>query len=140
MAHRISKIGKQLQKSRNGYTLVEAIIAIAVCGFGLAMILGLYGMAIKTEMVSKTIYEQSLEINSITDEINLSLMDGTARSLSEHVDFILKSNYPDYQLQEIKQETQTNLYQLKILHKGLNSRDKEFDIKIFWRQDETPDT
>ncbi|MBI4858278.1 MAG: prepilin-type N-terminal cleavage/methylation domain-containing protein [Acetobacterium woodii] len=140
MAHRISKIGKQLQKSRNGYTLVEAIIAIAVCGFGLAMILGLYGMAIKTEMVSKTIYEQSLEINSISDEINLSLMDATDESLSECVDFILKSNYPDYQLQEIKQETQTNLYQLKILHKGFNSRDKEFNIKIFWRQDETPDT
>lgn len=140
MAHRISKIGKQLQKSRNGYTLIEAIIAIAVCGFGLAMILGLYGMAIKTEMVSKTIYEQSLEINSISDEINLSLMDATDESLSECVDFILKSNYPDYQLQEIKQETQTNLYQLKILHKGFNSRDKEFNIKIFWRQDETPDT
>jgi hypothetical protein len=120
--------------------LVEAIIAIAVCGFGLAMILGLYGMALKTEMVSKTIYEQSLEINSITDEINLSLMDGAAGSLSECVAFILESNYPDYQLKEIKHETQTHLYQLKILHKGVNSRDKEFDIKIFWRQDETPDT
>lgn len=139
MIVRIRKIYRKLQKSRKGYTLVEAIIAIAVCGFGLAMILGLYGMAIKTEMVSKTIYEQSLEINSITDEINLSLIDATAGSLTDRVTVILANNYPDYQLEEVKQETQTNLYTLKILHKGVNSKDKEFYIKIFWRQDETPD-
>lgn len=139
MIHRIRRTYQQLQKSRKGYTLVEAIIAIAVCGFGLAMILGLYGMAIKTEMVSKTIYEQSLEINSITDEINLSLMDGAAGSLTDRVAVILAKNYPDYQLEEVKQETQTNLYKLKILHKGVNSKDKEFTIKIFWRRDEIPD-
>lgn len=139
MIDRIKKTYQQLQKSRKGYTLVEAIIAIAVCGFGLAMILGLYGMAIKTEMVSKTIYEQSLEINSITDEINLSLMDNAAGSLTDRVTVILANNYQDYQLEEVNQETQTNLYKLKILHKGVRSKDKEFYIKIFWRQDETPD-
>lgn len=133
MIHRIGRTYRQIQKSQRGYTLIEAIIAITVCGFGLAMILGLYGMAIKTEMVSKAIFEQSLEINSIIDEINLSLMNDPAGSLSESVGFILENDYPDYQLEEIKQETQPNLYRLKILNKGVNSRDKEFYIKIFWR-------
>lgn len=138
MSHRIRSAFTQIQKYQNGYTLVEAIIAIAVCGFGLAMILGLYGMAIKTELVSKTIFEQSLEINSIADKINLSLNDGSIGSLAERVDLILEVDYPDYQLEEIKLAAQTNLYNLKIIHKGNKSFDKAFYIKIFWRQDEIP--
>lgn len=127
---------RQRSKSQGGYTIMEAIIAIAVCGSGLAMILGLYGMAVKTEMVSKTIFEQSLEINSIADDINVSLRDEPTKSLPENVVRILESKYPEYVLTEVKQEAQSSLYQLKILHKGGNSMDKFFWIKVFWRPDE----
>lgn len=135
---RVTSAFARLYKDQKGYTLVEAIIAIAVCGFGLAMILGLYGMVIKTEMVSRTIYEQSLEINSIADEINLSLNNAAAESLADQVTVILENNYPDYQLAEIKQEMQPHLYHLTLIHQGNKNGDKEFYIKIFWRHDETP--
>lgn len=115
---------------------MEAIIAIAVCGSGLAMILGLYGMAVKTEMVSKTIFEQSVVINSIADDINLCSKEESATSLPDSVDRILESKYPDYMLMEVRQDDQTSLYELEILHKGGNSIDELFHIKVFWRQDE----
>ncbi|WP_373483452.1 hypothetical protein [Acetobacterium sp.] len=136
MNHNVRSKHRQIVKSQSGYTIMEAIIAIAVCGSGLVMILGLYGMAVKTEMVSNTIFEQSLEINSIADDINLSLKEESVKSLPESVDRILKSKYPDYALTEVRQDSQTSLYELKILHKGGNSMDKLFHIKIFWSSDE----
>ena len=136
MNHKFRPKFRQIPKSQSGYTIIEALIAIAVCGSGLAMILGLYGMVVKTEMVSKTIFEQSLEINSIADEIDLALRDEAIKSLSENVDQVLEKKYPDYTLAEVQQEGQSNLYKLKILHKGRNSMDKYFWIKVFWRPDE----
>lgn len=127
---------RQIGNSRGGYTIMEAIIAIAVCGSGLAMILGLYGMAVKTEMVSKTIFEQSVVINSIADDINLCSKEESATSLPDSVDRILESKYPDYMLMEVRQDDQTSLYELEILHKGGKSIDELFHIKVFWRQDE----
>jgi hypothetical protein len=100
------------------------------------MILGLVGMAIKTEMVSKTIFEQSLEINCIADTINLSLQEESAQSLSERVDQVLASKYPNYQLAGVRPGRQTSLYTLEILHRGGNHIDKRFHIKVFWRPDE----
>ncbi|PKM47480.1 MAG: hypothetical protein CVV01_05395 [Firmicutes bacterium HGW-Firmicutes-6] len=100
------------------------------------MILGLVGMAIKTEMVSKTIFEQSVEVNSIADDINLCLKEESAKNLEERVGRVLTSKYPDYQLAGVRTDCQTNLYTLEILHKGGNSKVKRFHIKVFWRQDE----
>ncbi|WP_286945045.1 type IV pilus modification PilV family protein [Acetobacterium sp. UBA5834] len=126
----------QLIKPPGGYTLMEAIIAIAVCGFGLAMILGLYGMVIKTEIVSKAIFSQSVEINSIADEIGLGLKDGSTENLWEDVEVILESKYPDYELAGLRKDSQASLYHLEIIHKGKNSMDKLFHIKVFWSQHE----
>ncbi|WP_303867138.1 hypothetical protein [Acetobacterium wieringae] len=122
----------QLVKPPEGYTLVEAIIAIAVCGFGLAMILGLYGMVIKTEIVSKAIFEQSVEINSIADEISLGLKNGSTEDLREVIEVILESKYPDYELIGLRKDSQVSLYHLEIIHKGEKNLDKLFHIKIFW--------
>lgn len=134
MNHRVRDGCRQVIKVQNGYTLVEAVIAIAVCGFGLATILGLYGIAIKTEMVSKNIFEQSVEINSLSDEIDLSLQEASTLTLSERVNTILEGKYPGYQLEETHQESQSNLYSLKILHKGISASNKTYYIKVFWRQ------
>lgn len=136
MNHSVRPGLRQITKSQRGYTIIEAIIAIAVCGSGLAMILGLVGMAIKTEMVSKTIFEQSVEINSIADDIKLCLMEESAETLSERVAGVLTSKYPEYQLAGVKPDRQTSLYTLEILHKGGNRIDKLFHIKVFWRKDE----
>ena len=133
MSHKRNGQFRRLKETQNGYTLVEAIIAIAVCGFGLAAILGLYGMAIKTEMVSKNIFEQSIEINSMYDEISESLREPAAETLSEKVNAVLQGRYPDYRLEEIKSNDEPNLYTIKISHKGLNSREKVFFFKVFWR-------
>lgn len=136
MNHDARSDSRQIIRSETGYTIIESIIAIAVCGFGLAMILGLYGMAIKTEMVSKSIFEQSLAINSIADDITLSLKDGSVISLPEKVDQVLKNKYPGYELVEIRSNSQTSLYELEVLHKGRSSMDKRFYIKVFWRPNE----
>jgi hypothetical protein len=117
---------------------MEAIIAIAVCGAALVMILGLYGMAIKTEMVSKAIFSRSVEINSIVDEININLKEPSTTSLNDRVNSILMSRYPNYELKNVVSDHQPNLYTLEIAHTSKNSRDKVFYIKVFWRQDETP--
>ncbi len=132
----LNRTGKPVLQSQQGYTLVEAIIAIAVCGFGLAMILGLYGMAIKTAMVSKTIFEQSIDINSIADEINLSVMTESPVNLAQEIAVILANKYPDYYLSEIKSMGPNNLYEIEIIHKGINSNDRKFYIKVFWSQNE----
>jgi len=126
----------QLIKPSCGYTLIEAIIAIAVCGFGLAMILGLYGMVIKTEIVSKAIFLQSVEINSIADEIGLGLKDGSTEDQQEAIEVILESKYPDYELAGLRKDSQASLYHLEIIHKGENNLDKLFHIKVFWSQHE----
>ena len=133
MSHKRNGQFRRLKETQTGYTLVEAIIAIAICGFGLAAILGLYGMAIKTEMVSKNIFEQSIEINSMYDEISGSLKEPAAETLSEKVAAVLQSGYPDYRLEEIKSNDEPNLYTIKISHQGPNSREKVFFFKVFWR-------
>ena len=133
MSHKRNGQFRRLKETQTGYTLVEAIIAIAICGFGLAAILGLYGMAIKTEMVSKNIFEQSIEINSMYDEISGSLKEPAAETLSEKVAAVLQSGYPDYRLEEIKSNDEPNLYTIKISHQGPNSREKVFFFKGFWR-------
>ncbi|AFA49389.1 type IV pilus modification PilV family protein [Acetobacterium woodii] len=132
----LNKTDKPVLQSQQGYTLVEAIIAIAVCGFGLAMILGLYGMSIKTAMVSKTIFEQSVVINSIADEINLSVMTESPVNLVQRVAAILANKYPDYYLSEIKAAHPNNLYEIEIIHKGINCNERKFYIKVFWSQNE----
>lgn len=124
--------------STQGYTIMEAIIAIAVCSGALVMILGLYGMAIKTEMVSTAILSRSLEINSIADEINLTLKDSSAKSLNERVSSLLSSKYPEYQLIKAEPDVQANLYKLEIAHQPSNSLAKLFHLKVFWRRDESP--
>jgi hypothetical protein len=87
-------------------------------------------------MISKTIFEQSVEINSIADDINLCLKEESAKNIQERVGRVLTSKYPDYQLAGVRTDSQTNLYTLEILHKGGNSNIKLFHIKVFWRQDE----
>lgn len=134
MNHKIRDWFRQGLKVQTGYTLVEAIIAIAVCGFGLATVLGLYGMAIKTEMVSKNIFQESMEINSIADEINGSLYEAAPLILSDKVNAVLESKYPNYQLEEIQGDSESGLYTIRILHKGINSLEKVFYIKVFWRK------
>jgi len=119
-------------KTENGYTLVEVIIAIAICGFGLATILGLYGMGFETAMVSKNILDQSLEINSITDEILGTLGDKSLLTLSEKVNKVL-TKYPDYTLNEIYQMDPSNLYIIEITQQGLQGEEKSFFIKVYWR-------
>lgn len=133
MSHKWKVQWRRLGKTQNGYTLVEAIIAMAVCGFGLAAILGLYAMAIKTELVSKNILEQSLEINSLYDEISLSLLDSGAATLTERVTAVLAENYPDYRLADIQGHDEPGLYTIRIVHKGVNCRDKDFFFYVFWR-------
>ncbi|MEO1814873.1 MAG: hypothetical protein ABGU93_04675 [Acetobacterium sp.] len=136
MNHNVRAGLRQITTSQKGYTIMEAIIAIAVCGSGLAMILGLIGMAIKTEMVSKTIFEQSVEINSIADDISLCLKEESAQNLQERVGRVLTSKYPDYQLTGVRLDSLTHLYTLEILHKDGNSEVKLFHIKVLWRQHE----
>jgi hypothetical protein len=133
MSHKLKDQFRRLKETQTGYTLVEAIIAIAICGFGLAAILGLYGMAIKTEMVSKNIFEQSIEINSMYDEISGSLREPDPKTLSEKVNTVLQSSYPDYRLEEIKSSDEPNLYTIKISHQGVNIREKVFYFKVFCR-------
>lgn len=132
MNHKIWGGLNRVVRIKDGYTLVEAIIGIAVCGFGLAAILSLYGMAIKTEMISKNIFEQSMEINSIADEINIGLQQTSSLTLEQRVNAVLENKYPDYHLESFE-EHQHNLYLLNILHKGTSSGDKTFVIKVFWR-------
>ena len=122
-------------KSAQGYTLIEAIIAIAICGASLAMILGQYGMALKTEMVSKSLFEQSLVINSIGDEINLSLKDPESLELAATVAKVLLK-YPNYQLSSITPTETTHLYAIQITHIGVHSGDKTYSFKVFWRPDD----
>ncbi len=115
-----------------GYTLIEAIIAIAICGFGLAAILGLYGVALETQIVSENIFEQSLEINSISDEILRVLPDPERVTLSDKANEVLQK-YPNYRLEEIIKSEQSDLYIIKISQKGIRSQVKYFWIKVFWR-------
>ncbi|MBK5243506.1 MAG: type II secretion system protein [Eubacteriaceae bacterium] len=119
-------------KNENGYTLVEVIIAIAICGFGLATILGLYGMGFETAMVSKNIMDQSLEINSITDEISGTLGDKSLLTLSEKVNRVL-AKFPDYTLKEILKMDASTLYTIEISQHGLQGKEKSFFIKVYWR-------
>jgi len=119
-------------KNENGYTLIEVIVAIAICGFGLATILGIYGIGFETAMVSKNILDQSLEINSITDEISGTLSDKSLLTLSEKINRVL-AKYPDYTLKEIVQMDPSNLYIIKISQQGLQGKEKSFFIKVYWR-------
>lgn len=119
-------------KDENGYTLVEVIIAIAICGFGLATILGLYGIGFETANVSKNILDQSLEINSISDEILGTLDNKSLATLSDKVNIILKK-YPDYHLEEISQKDQSSLYMIEISQQGPKNHEKSFFIKVYWR-------
>ena len=119
-------------KNENGYTLVEVIIAIAICGFGLATILGLYGMGFETSMVSKNILDQSLEINSISEAIHGTLEQESLITLSDKVAEIL-IKYPDYTLAEIAGDDQPDLYIIEISQQGHQNSKKSFFIKVYWR-------
>ena len=121
-----------VHRTECGYTLIEVIIAIAICGFGLATILGLYGVALQTRIVSENIFDQSLEISSITDEISGELSDPTLSALSDKVDYVLQK-YPKYTLKEIITNDQSGLYTIKISEKGIRSHEKNFWIKVYWR-------
>lgn len=116
----------------NGYTLVEVIIAIAICGFGLTTILGLYGIGFETAMVSKNILDQSLEINSITDEIFGTLAYKNLSTLSEKVNRVL-ARHSDYTLKEIVQMDPSNLYIIEISQHGFQGKEKSFFIKVYGR-------
>ncbi|HEY5557048.1 prepilin-type N-terminal cleavage/methylation domain-containing protein [Acetobacterium sp.] len=119
-------------KNENGYTLVEVIIAIAICGFGLATILGLYGIGFETSMVSKNILDQSLEINSISEDIHGTLEQESLITLSDKVAETLKQ-YPDYTLEEIVTDDQPDLYIIEISQQGHQRAKKSFFIKVYWR-------
>ena len=119
-------------KNENGYTLVEVIIAITICGFGLATILGLYGMGFETSMVSKNILDQSLEINSISEAIHGTLEQESLITLSDKVAEIL-IKYPDYTLAEIAGDDQPDLYIIEISQQGHQNSKKSFFIKVYWR-------
>lgn len=119
-------------KNENGYTLVEVIIAIAICGFGLATILGLYCIGFETSMVSKNILNQSLEINSISEDIHGTLEQESLITLSDKVAETLKQ-YPDYTLEEIASGDQPDLYIIEISQQGHQSSKKSFFIKVYWR-------
>lgn len=132
MNHKNCKRLYEVKKKENGYTLVEVIIAIAICGFGLATILGLYGVALQTNMLSENILDQSLEINSITDEIYGTLGDDTLLTLSDKVNDVL-SNYPCYSMEEIVTKDESSLHTIKISQKGYQCSEKIFYIKVYWR-------
>ena len=119
-------------KNENGYTLVEVIIAIAICAFGLATILGLYGIGFETSMVSKNILNQSLEINSISEDIHGTLEQESLITLSDRVAETLKQ-YPDYTLEEIASDDQPDLYIIEISQQGHQRSKKSFFIKVYWR-------
>ncbi|MGV8907171.1 MAG: type IV pilus modification PilV family protein [Acetobacterium sp.] len=135
MNHKNQKRIYRVIKVETGYTLVEVIIAIAICGFGLATVLGLYGIGFKTAMVSKNILEQSLAVNSISDEIRRTIDEPSRLSLPDLEDKVAATliKYPDYTLKKIRPGEQPDLQIIEISQQSLQSKEKLFFIKVYWR-------
>jgi len=132
MNHRNQKSIYGVIKEEVGFTLVEIIIAIAICGFSLATVLGLYGIGFETAMVSKNILDQSLEVNSISDEIYGILDEKSFVTLEGRVNKVL-IKYPDYTLKEISNKDFSSLYLIEISQQSLQTKEKPFFIKVYWR-------
>lgn len=119
-------------RKKNGYTLVEVIVALAICGFGLAAILGLYGIALDTRIVARNIFDQSMEINSIADEIQGGLEDETLMTLPDQVGDVL-TKHQNYSLEEIRTNEDSSLHTIKISQQADQRSTKTFFIKLYWR-------
>ncbi len=134
MSHNKKNESGYRKKSDAGYTLIEVIIAIGMCGFGLGCELGLYGMGLKINIGSETILNQSLEINSILDSI-INQCNDKEKSSSEALEIKIKNilvDYPDYALIGIKKDGNSNLYTLEIRQNNKEKKGKYFFLKVHW--------
>ena len=69
-----------------GFSLIEAVVAIAVLGVGIVSVFTIYHTVIIGQRVSEGILEQSLNINGIVNEIRTGIPAGRTDRALYHVD------------------------------------------------------
>ncbi|MGL4607848.1 MAG: type IV pilus modification PilV family protein [Eubacteriaceae bacterium] len=123
------KIGKSL-KNKMGYTLIETIVAIGICGFGLVAVLGFYTIGMTMERGSKDLLNQSLTINTIQSEIQNVLLDDKEGVLKSKVEIILEK-YPEYTAEKMMVDPQSKIGRIEIVYQGFSKNRKSFFMVFY---------
>ncbi|WKY47115.1 prepilin-type N-terminal cleavage/methylation domain-containing protein [Eubacteriaceae bacterium ES3] len=83
--------------SEKGFTLLEGIVAIAITSAGMLLLLSFLGLLLESQFRSAIVFEEAMEINSLSDGIRKEL-DGQRIADQDKIVRFLEMEYPDYKL------------------------------------------
>ncbi|MCB6570264.1 prepilin-type N-terminal cleavage/methylation domain-containing protein [Eubacterium limosum] len=115
-----------------GFSLIEAVVAIAVLGVGIVSVFTIYHTVIIGQKVSEEILEQSLNINGIVNEIRTGIPAGRTEQAFEQEIAAIVTKHPGWQVEVRPPTRPTGLYELQLSYEAAGRKKKVFYAKVVY--------
>ena len=113
-----------------GFSLIEAVVAMAVLGVGIVAVFTIFHTVIIGERVSEEMLDQSLNINGIVNEIRTDIPEAvTGQAFILQAESIA-SRYPGWQLETQSCSQRSGLYTLQLSYEPVGGKKKVFYAKV----------
>lgn len=113
-----------------GFSLIEAVVAMAVLGVGIVAVFTIFHTVIIGERVSEEMLDQSLNINGIVNEIRTDIPEAvTGQAFILQAESIA-SRYPGWQLETQSCSQRSDLYTLQLSYEPVGGKKKVFYAKV----------
>lgn len=115
-----------------GFSLIEAVVAIAVLGVGIVSVFTIYHTVIIGQKVSEEILEQSLNINGIVNEIRTGIPAGRTEQAFEQEIAAIVTKHPGWQVEVRPPTRPSGLYELQLSYEAAGRKKKVFYAKVVY--------
>ena len=115
-----------------GFSLIEAVVAIAVLGVGIVSVFTIYHTVIIGQKVSEGILEQSLNVNGIVNEIRTGIPAGRTEQAFEQEITAIVTKHPGWQVEVRPSARPSGLYELQLSYEAAGRKKKVFYAKVVY--------
>ncbi|WP_195268161.1 prepilin-type N-terminal cleavage/methylation domain-containing protein [Eubacterium sp. 1001713B170207_170306_E7] len=122
----------RIQTDTDGFSLIEAVVAIAVLGVGIVAVFTTFHTVIIGEKTSERILEQSLNINGIVNEIRTGVPEGLTTEAFEEEAAAIVSRHPGWQLETYGSDRLSGLYELQLSFETADGKKKVYYAKVVY--------
>lgn len=118
--------------SEGGFSLIEAVVAIAVLGMGMVTIFTVYHTVIMTQKASQDILEQSLQINSIVNELRTGIPAGLSLEEVRQQTGVIVGRHQGWQAELQMAPEMEGLYEVRLVYQIGSGKKRDFYAKMVY--------
>lgn len=120
------------QISERGFSLIEAVVSMAVLSVGIVAIFTVFNAVMMLQQSSEAMLEQGLEINSVVEELRVLMPEKTEASDLQSQASMILSKHKGWAVEEVLVEEFSRLYTFKLSFKQESGKKSFFYAKIYY--------